>query len=89
MGTLALALGVLTVTGVVELWHVYVFAFLFGSTAAFDAPARQTFVAELVGEKDLHNAVALNSTSFNSRAHDRPGGRGPAHRHASAPAGRS
>jgi MFS family permease len=66
MGALALALGLLTVTGAVQLWHVYVFAFLFGSAAAFDAPVRQTFVAELVGEADLHNAVALNSTSFNS-----------------------
>ncbi len=66
MGALALGLGALTVTGAVELWHVYVFAVLFGSTAAFDAPVRQTFVAELVGEKDLHNAVALNSTSFNA-----------------------
>ncbi len=66
MGALALILGLLTVTGAVELWHVYVFAFLFGSAAAFDAPVRQTFVAELVGEKDLHNAVALNSTSFNA-----------------------
>lgn len=66
MGVLALVLGVLTVTGAVALWHVYVFAFLFGSAAAFDAPVRQTFVAELVPEKDLHNAVALNSTSFNA-----------------------
>jgi MFS family permease len=66
MGALALMLGLLTVTGAVELWHVCVFAFLFGSAAAFDAPVRQTFVAELVGEKDLHNAVALNSTSFNA-----------------------
>jgi MFS family permease len=66
MGTLALALGVLTVTGVVALWHVYVFAFLFGCAAAFDAPVRQTFVAELVGDADLSNAVALNSTSFNA-----------------------
>ena len=65
MGLLALALGVLTVTGLVKLWHVYIFAFLFGSAAAFDAPVRQTFVAELVGDADLHNAVALNSTSFN------------------------
>jgi MFS family permease len=65
MGVLALALGVLTVTGLVQLWHVYIFAFLFGSAAAFDAPVRQTFVAELVGDADLHNAVALNSTSFN------------------------
>lgn len=66
MGVLALTLGVLTITGVVQLWHVYVFAFLFGSAAAFDAPVRQTFVAELVGDEDLHNAVALNSTSFNA-----------------------
>ncbi|VTZ26423.1 MFS transporter [Methylocella tundrae] len=66
MGALALMLGLLTVTGVVQLWHVYIFAFLFGSAAAFDAPVRQTFVAELVGDEDLHNAVALNSTSFNA-----------------------
>jgi MFS family permease len=66
MGVLALALGVLTVTGLVKLWHVYIFAFLFGSAAAFDAPVRQTFVAELVGDTDLHNAIALNSTSFNA-----------------------
>jgi MFS family permease len=66
MGALALALGALTVAGIVQLWHVYVFAFLFGSAAAFDAPVRQTFVAELVGDEDLHNAVALNSTSFNA-----------------------
>jgi MFS family permease len=66
MGVLALALGALTVLGIVRLWHVYVFAFLFGSAAAFDAPVRQTFVAELVGDADLHNAVALNSTSFNA-----------------------
>jgi MFS family permease len=66
MGGLALVLGGLTVAGVVQLWHVYVFAFLFGTAAAFDAPVRQTFVAELVGDDDLPNAVALNSTSFNA-----------------------
>ncbi|HEY0270400.1 MAG TPA: MFS transporter, partial [Sphingomonas sp.] len=66
MGVLALALGILTATGVVRLWHVYVFAFLFGSAAAFDAPVRQTFVAQLVGDADLANAVSLNSTSFNA-----------------------
>ncbi len=53
-------------TGLVQLWHVYVFAFLFGWATAFDAPARQTFVGELVGDADLPNAVALNSTSFNA-----------------------
>jgi len=66
MGVLALALGVLTIAGSVRLWHVYVFAFLFGSVAALDAPVRQTFVAELVGDEHLSNAVALNSTSFNA-----------------------
>ncbi|BAV47406.1 hypothetical protein MesoLj113a_24780 [Mesorhizobium sp. 113-1-2] len=65
MGLLALGLGLLTVAGLVQLWHVYVFAFLLGCTTAFDAPARQTFVSDLVGETDLSNAVALNSTSFN------------------------
>ncbi|VIO81172.1 MFS transporter [Bradyrhizobium ivorense] len=66
MGTLSLILGILTVTGLVELWHVDVFAFLFGCSAALDAPVRQTFVAELVGDADLSNAIALNSTSFNA-----------------------
>jgi MFS family permease len=66
MGVLAVALGVLTVTGVVQLWQMYVFAFSFGCAAAFDAPVRQTFVGELVGDADLANAVALNSTSFNA-----------------------
>jgi MFS family permease len=66
MGALALGLGILTVAGMVHLWHVYLFAFLLGCVSAFDAPARQTFVSELVVEADLSNAVALNSTSFNA-----------------------
>lgn len=66
MGLLALGLGVLTIAGLVQLWHVYLFAFLLGCATAFDAPARQTFVSDLVGEADLSNAVALNSTSFNA-----------------------
>jgi MFS family permease len=66
MGCCALGLGLLTVSGLVQLWHVYIFAFLHGCAAAFDAPARQTFVSDLVGEDDLPNAVALNSTSFNA-----------------------
>lgn len=66
MGLLALGLGLLTISGAAQLWHVYVFALLLGCVAAFDAPARQTFVAELVSEADLSNAVALNSTSFNA-----------------------
>ncbi|MCT7296885.1 MFS transporter [Ralstonia sp. CHL-2022] len=65
-GLLALILGLLTVTGFVQLWHVYLLAFLSGCASAFDAPVRQTFVAELVGDGDLPNAVALNSTSFNA-----------------------
>jgi MFS family permease len=66
MGALALGLGLLTLSGVVQLWEVYLFAFLLGCVTAFDSPARQTFVSELVGEEDLSNAVALNSTSFNA-----------------------
>jgi MFS family permease len=66
MGALALGLGLLTVTGWVALWQVYIFAFLLGCVAAFDAPARQTFVADLVGDHHLANATALNSTSFNA-----------------------
>jgi MFS family permease len=66
MGALALGLGVLTVTGLVQLWQVYVFAFLLGCASAFDSPARQAFVSDLVVEADLSNAVALNSTSFNA-----------------------
>jgi len=65
MGALALGLGLLTVTGHVHLWHVYVFAFLLGCVSAFDSPARQTFVSELVDEIRISNAIGLNSTSFN------------------------
>jgi Transmembrane secretion effector len=66
MGVLALALGALTVLGAIQLWQVYVFAFVFGSVAALDAPVRQTFVAELVSDEDLPSAISLNSTSFNA-----------------------
>jgi MFS family permease len=66
MGALALALGALTVSGAVQFWHVCAFALALGCVTAFDTPARQTFVSELVGENDLSNAVALNSTSFNA-----------------------
>ena len=63
-GLLALGLGVLVLTGSVQLWHVYAFAGLLGCVTAFDAVARQTFVAELVSDRNLSNAVALNSTSY-------------------------
>ncbi len=66
LGLLALGLGLLTLAGAARLWHVAVFAFGSGCVAAFDGPARQTFVSELVAEADLPNAVALNSTSFNA-----------------------
>ncbi|PJJ56959.1 putative MFS family arabinose efflux permease [Mumia flava] len=66
MAAPAALLGVLAITGTVEVWHVYVLAFLFGVGTAFDAPARQSFVVEMVGKDDLANAVGLNSASFNS-----------------------
>ncbi|MDE2120451.1 MAG: MFS transporter, partial [Betaproteobacteria bacterium] len=65
MALLALGLGVLVLAGSVALWQVYLFAGVMGCVSAFDAPARQTFVAELVGDHALPNAVALNSTLFN------------------------
>lgn len=64
MALLALLLGILTVTGAVQLWHVYLLAFLLGCAAAFDVPARQTFISEMVPAEHLTNAIALNSTSF-------------------------
>ena len=66
MGTLAAILGVLTLTGLAQLWHVYVLAGLLGVVTAFDTPARQTFVSDLVPIEELSNAVALNSASFNA-----------------------
>jgi MFS family permease len=66
MGVLGLGLGLIVVTGVAQLWHVYLFALLLGIASAIDAPVRQTFVSELVGGSNLSNAVALNSASFNA-----------------------
>jgi MFS family permease len=65
MGLIALVLGVLTVTHVVTLWEVYVLAVLLGLNNTFENPARQTFVLEMVGPKDLRNAVSLNSVLVN------------------------
>ncbi len=62
----AAILGILAITGVVQAWQVYALAFVFGIGTAFDAPARQSFVVEMVGKEDLANAVGLNSASFNS-----------------------
>ena len=65
-GTLALSMGVLTLTGVIELWMVYLFAAGFGAVTAIDNPARQTFVMEMVGPADVANAVTLNSVVVNA-----------------------
>ncbi|HZX06946.1 MFS transporter [Kribbella sp.] len=66
MGSVALFLGGLTVLGVVQPWHVFALALVFGVGTAFDAPARQAFVVEMVGRDELANAVGLNSASFNA-----------------------
>jgi len=66
MALTALSLGVLVISGHAALWQVYVIAGTMGCITAFDSPARQTFIAELVGDEDLPNAVALNSSLFNS-----------------------
>lgn len=61
----ALALAVLTIEGVVQVWHLFVIAVCFGVINAFDIPARQAFVPDMVGRDDLINAIALNSSMFN------------------------
>ncbi len=62
----ALILAILVLAGKVELWQVYVLAFVQGVTTALDTPARQTFVSEMVPRRDLANAVGLGSASFNA-----------------------
>ena len=65
MALCALVLGLMDVTGVVQLWHVYLLCLVFGLFTAFDPPVRQSFVGEMVGKEHLANAVALNSSTFN------------------------
>ncbi len=59
------ALGILVVAEVIELWHVFVCAAVLGIASAIDAPIRQSFTAEIVGDDDVANAVSLNSANFN------------------------
>jgi len=68
MMTLAFILAALTFTRLVQPWHIILLAFLLGIANAFDAPARQSFVLEMVSREDMTNAIALNSTMFNSAA---------------------
>ena len=65
-GILAAILAFLVASGRVELWHVYLIALLFGLVDSFDLPARQAFIADMVGRDNLQNAVALNSALFNT-----------------------
>ena len=62
----SLTLGLLVVTGVVEVWHVAVLAFVVGVFGALDAPVRTSFNSELVGQKDIPSAISLNSANFNA-----------------------
>jgi MFS family permease len=65
MGVQALLLGVLTVTGAVRVWQIGVLAVLLGLNNAFENPARQSFMLEMVGAEHLRNAVSLNSVLVN------------------------
>jgi MFS family permease len=60
----ALLLASLTFTENVEIWHIFVLALGIGTASAFDIPARQSFIVEIAGRKDLMNAIALNSSAF-------------------------
>ena len=62
---LPLTLAALTLSGHVRVWHVFVLATCLGIVNAFDIPARQSFVVEMVGREDLTNAIALNSSMVN------------------------
>lgn len=66
MGLTGVALAALTLAGHVQVWHVYLAAFLLGLVTVLDNPARQTFVPEMVGKDQLANAVSLNSANFQS-----------------------
>ncbi|MEW1546005.1 MFS transporter [Streptomyces tsukubensis] len=66
MAATGLGLAVLTLTGQVQVWHVYLTAFLLGLVTVVDNPARQTFVNEMVGPDQLANAVSLNGANFQS-----------------------
>lgn len=66
MGICALVVGLLVVVGSAQLWQICLAALWLGVASAFDGPARQAFVSEVVGQNDLPNAVALNSASFNT-----------------------
>ncbi|GGV76632.1 MFS transporter [Streptomyces griseoloalbus] len=66
MALTAIALAALTLTGHVQVWHVYLAAFAVGLATVVDNPARQSFVSELVGPGQLQNAVSLNSANFQS-----------------------
>jgi MFS family permease len=63
---LALALAGLTLSHAIRIWHVFVLSALLGAVNAFDIPARQSFMVEMVGKVDLMNAIALNSSMFNA-----------------------
>ena len=63
---LGLTLAGLTLAGAVRVWEIMVIASLLGVVNAFDIPARQTFLIDMVGREDLFNAIALNSSMFNS-----------------------
>jgi len=62
---LAFILAVLTLTHLIQVWHIFVLASLLGVVNAFDIPGRQSFLVEMVGKEDLMNAIALNSSMFN------------------------
>ncbi|MET7610281.1 MFS transporter [Streptomyces seoulensis] len=66
MALTGLALAALTLSGHVQVWHVYVAAFAVGLATVVDNPARQSFVSEMVGPGQLQNAVSLNSANFQS-----------------------
>ena len=80
MAVQALALAALVALGHVQYWHVLIMATIYGLANTLDIPARQAFVAEMVGKESLVSAIALNSAVFNGGPRGRAGGGRAGHR---------
>ncbi len=63
----AVALGALTLSGAIRVWHILLLGFVYGAVMAFETPARQSLISQMVASRDdLPNAIALNSVLMNS-----------------------
>ena len=74
IAALTIPLGIITMAGLVEVWHLLTIAFLTGAVEAFDQPARRSLFPHLVERKDMMSAVAMNSSHLARHSHCCPCG---------------